>query len=143
VTKILGVDMLEYSMPQTADYMESIDWTKVTPGRKETYPEAVPPSDADFKVVKTVHEAVRKENDAAAIANGLPKSGVQPYNTYKQRWKQWRDIMAVFCTMNPTYDLALVEATARGCLKLCKSENAVLEVIEEEVKKHIAKIKRF
>lgn len=142
VAEILGVDWLEYSMPQTREELLNFDWNGVEPGRKETYPPLIQPADKEFERIRTVYQAVKEEKDAAARAIGQPKSGVQSYITFKQRWRQWRSIMAVYRWTEPTMDLATVEAKAMGRLKLCKSEDKMEEEIANDVKAHIAKLKR-
>ena len=85
VTEILGVDMLEYSMPQTSETLAAFDWEAVVAGRIDTYPQGESPTDTQFSKVRSVHTLVKEEKDAQAQAMGLPKSGVQSYCTYKQR----------------------------------------------------------
>ena len=129
VTDILSVDMNEYSMPQTEEDLKAFDWDSLVPGRKDTYPQGTPPTDNDFAKVKAVHGIVREEKDKEARVRGLPKSGVQSYCTYKQRWKQWRDICAVYRHMEPIMELPTVAALIMGRLKLCNSLTAIDEIM--------------
>lgn len=142
VADILGVDMLQYSMPQTTQELQEFNWDNVIVGHWDTYPEAKDPTKEEFQTVKAVHAAVKEEKDKEARQAGLPKSGVQSYCTYQQRWKQWRELLAVFRAMNPIAELSLVDSIAMGCLKLCKSEEKMRAAVDDEVKKHVAKLKR-
>ena len=142
VTDVLGVDMLEYSMPQTQEELDEFDWDNLTPGRKETYPTVSQPSEEDFEKVRSAHQFVKKEKDTQARAMGLPKSGVQSYCTYKQRWKQWQDLCAVYRHINQAVDLSLVQTIMAGRLKLCNSLNAIDDVVQEDLVKYINKCKR-
>jgi len=142
VCAILGHDFLQYSLPQSTEELEAFDWLEVVVGEMSTYPPPVEPSNEDYKTVKTVHEAVKAEKDEVARLAGMLKSGVQSYITYKQKWRLWRVIMAVFHAQYPKESLDLIEARARACLKMCKSEAELKIKLHEEVRKHIAKVKR-
>ena len=56
VAKILGQELLSYSMPQTADDLNSFDWSGVILGRMDTYPKAPKPPKSDFNKVRLVHD---------------------------------------------------------------------------------------
>ncbi|CAB9504957.1 unknown protein [Seminavis robusta] len=142
VADTLEVDMLEYSMPQTSEQLQAFNWDLVTPGEWGTYPQGIDPIQDDFDKVRAVHQASKADKDAKARSQGQASSNVQSYCTYCQRWRLWRNMMAVFRAMNPTAELSLVEAIARGVCKLCHSKDAMIEAIDEEVKKHIRKLKR-
>ena len=142
VVAILGADILEYSMPQTQGELDAFDWNEVIPGRKETYPPSIDPLDSDFAKVKSVYTIVKDEKDTEARSKGLPKSGAQSYMTYKQRWRQWREICAVYRAMNPTMELQTVYDLIMGRLKLLKSLDAIFEAITEDLRKHVNKLKR-
>ena len=136
VAKVLQVNYLEYSMPFSEEEMNSFDWKAVEPGNKDTYPTAREPTSNEFALVRTVHEAVRKEKEAQRDHTG----SIQGYGTYKLRWKQWRDILAVYRFMNPTEDLLLVEAIVMGELKLCTSIKIIDNVTKTAVAKHLTKL---
>lgn len=140
VTDILGVDFLNYSMPQ-GDELDC-DWDDVIPGRKDTYPTGKDPTESEFATVRSVHALVKGEKDEEAKRMGLPKSGVQSYITYKQRWKQWRDIFGVYGRMNRGMDLKVLDDLVMGRLKLCKSIGEIDEMIAEDIKKYKAKLYR-
>ena len=142
VCEILDVDMLSYVMPQTIEELRAFDWDRVVPGVKETYPQGTQPSDLEFEKVRTVHQVVKAEKDAEARAVGLPKSGVQSYITYKQRWKQLRDIAAVYRHICPVYTLSTTMDQMKAELKLCTSMQAIEDVLKDTIKKHLAKRKR-
>ena len=142
VCDILGVDMLSYVIPQTIDELHAFDWEKVVPGVKKTYPQGTQPTDLEFEKVRTVHQIVKAEKDAAARAVGLPKSGVQSYITYKQRWKQLRDIASIYRHICPAYTLPVTVDQMKADLKLCTSMQEFDDVLKDVIKKYLAKRKR-
>jgi hypothetical protein len=108
VVEILGYNMLQYTMPQTATNIAAFNWSNVIPGQKETYLKGESPTPDKFAKVQGVHSQVKKEKGEEARAMHMPKSGVQSYTTYKQRWQFWRDIFALYRHMNPTMPLQTV-----------------------------------
>lgn len=142
VTDILGVDMMQYSCPQTDDDIQSFDWESVVVGRRDTYPIGIQPTELEFEKVRSVHRLVKDEKDKQARAMGQPKSSVQSYITYKQRWKQWRDICAVYKHMNPAMALNTLHDLLKVQLKMCNSMHLLEEVMHEDMKKFIAKQRR-
>jgi hypothetical protein len=138
VCYILGKELLSYTMPQTADELNAFDWDTVVPGDTSTYPHAPPPPKADFDVVKAVHGLSKAEKDAEAVLLGMTHSGAPSYASYKQKWKMWRDIHAIFRTMNPQETLATCHNRVLIC---CKSRNSVLAMqtaVEGAIKGFIA-----
>ncbi|CAB9523075.1 hypothetical protein SEMRO_1373_G267280.1 [Seminavis robusta] len=105
VADTLEVDMLEYSMPQTSEQLQAFNWDLVTPGEWGTYPQGIDPIQDDFDKVRAVHQASKADKDAKARSQGQASSNVQSYCTYCQRWRLWRNMMAVFRAMNqqPNY----------------------------------------
>ena len=142
VCDILGKNVADYSFTQSQEDLHSFDWKSVEPGVKETYPEGKRPTDAEFEKVRSVYELVKEEKDAEARALGRPKSGVQSYITFKQRWKQWRDLSSVYMHMNPVLNHSVILDLMAAELKLCKSMGEIEEVVKLAVKKYIAKVKR-
>ena len=142
VADCLGLSLVDMFFPETAAEIEAIDWNKVVPGDASTYPKAADPSPETFKLVRTVHEAVKAEKDAQAIANGQPKSDIQNYITYKQKWKIWRDLCTLFKAMNPSMTNETVLDLMAVELKCKKTWEILLERLHELVKKHINKLVR-
>jgi hypothetical protein len=142
VTKILGKDLLPYTMPQSLGELEKFDWDNVVIGDRGTYPEAPPPDDADFAVVKAVHKLSKDEKDAAAIRIGMQHSGVPSYVTYLQKWKQWRDIHAIYQTMFPKETIQTTHDRVVVSLKGCRAVAGMLTAIDEDIKKFLAARKR-
>jgi hypothetical protein len=139
VTKILNRDLLAYAMPQTEADLTAFDWEGVVPGRYDTYPKAPQPAQSDFDLVHAVHSEVKKGKDARAQAVGLVKSGVQAYNTYKQKWKYFRDFMAVYRHLHAGESLPFVDNMATFRLKLCKSQEAMEAAMTQDVRKFLLK----
>ena len=139
VSDILGIDFLEFCFSYLP---EDINWDTIVPGQKDTYPKAQTPSEDTFKIVRTVHLLVQEEKDEEAKANGLPKSGVQSYITYKQKWKYWRDLCVLFLAMNQGMAHQTILDLMTGLLKLCNSMDALDDVVKVEVKKFKDKLKR-
>jgi hypothetical protein len=142
VTKILGVDLLQYSMPQTEEELRNFNWKDVDWNNLDTFPKARDPTALDFEKVRTVHEMVKAEKDAQARACGGERSSVQTYGSYRARWKQWRDYFAVYRWMYSTFDLGVTYAALMGDLKMCRSKNHIECTIKAAVKKHIDKLRR-
>ena len=139
---ILEVNLMEYSAPQQPDELSSFDWDSVVAEKKDTFPKATNPDDEDYEKVRTVHALVKKEKDAESRARGYPKSTVQAYVTMKQRWKQWRDIVAVYRHMNPNMALQTLLDLMTFELKLCPTGGELEKKIGLSVKKHLAKLAR-
>jgi hypothetical protein len=142
VTKILGVNMLQYSMPQTEEELLNFNWTEVVWENMDTFPEALDTPAADFEKVRTVHQIIKTEKDAQARALGGGRSSVQSYSSYRARWKQWRDYFAVYRWIYPTCAREVVYDAVMADLKLCKSKEAIEATIKQAVKKHVEKLKR-
>jgi DNA repair ATPase RecN len=142
VSKILQLDTLQHTMPQSQELLDTFDWNKVIPGRQETYPKAEPPTNDEYRKVRTVHELVKQEKDEAAQKAGWEKSGVQACTTLRQRWSEWREIHSVHRYMNKSDSLQTVADRVKFRLKLCTSWEAMQAEIREDVEKHIASLKR-
>lgn len=143
VCDILRVDIHQYSMPQTKDELEDFFWDEVVPGHKHTYPHGDQPTDAEFAKVKAVHDVVKSRKDAQAARMELgAKSGVLSYCTYKQKWKNWRDIFAVYRMMYPTKELQWVHATVMALMKGCNSVKDIDNQVEKSIRMHLLKLRR-
>jgi len=142
VTDILKYDKLQFSFPFSEETINSFDWDSVIVGRSDSYPKGKQPETDEFAKVMSVHGLVKEEKDAQARAMGVVKSGVQSYCTYKQRWKQWRDICAVYRFMNPSMQIQTVYDLIKGRIKHCGSLGEINDKIDEDVQKHINKLKR-
>jgi hypothetical protein len=142
VSKILGLETLEYTMPQSQEELNAFNWNEVIPGRAETYPKSLTPTNEDYQKVKTVHELVKKEKDEAARKLQYGKSGVQSYITMRQRWREWQEIHAIYRYMNKSDTLQMVADRVKFRLKLCTSWDAMQTEIATDVEKHIAKLKK-
>ena len=139
IADILKRTLVDFSF---AEQPNNIDWDAVLPGHKDAYPKAATPDEDTFGIVQTVHILVKKEKDADARAIGLPKSGVQSYITYKQKWKSWRDVCYLFHAMNKEMAPETILDLIQGLLKLCASKEAIDEVICCEVKRYKERLKR-
>lgn len=140
--KMLNVDLYAYCFPQTDEALEEFDWNEVVPGRIETYPKGVKPTTRDFVMVAALHGICKEEKDKEAIALGFPKSGVQSYITFKQKWNHIRFWCSVYRHMNPTMNPETVLALMQVELKLCTSVVKIEEAIKDSITKHIVKLKR-
>ena len=117
---ILEVELLEHTFPQTKEELDAFDWSEVIVGRVDTYPKGTPPSSAEYEKVRTIHKLVKDEKDQAAAKKKF-KSGAQSYTTFRQRWREWRQIQAIFRYMNKDASLQTVLDTATVSLKQCTS----------------------
>ena len=142
VCDILGLDMLQYSFPQTMGEINNFNWNAAKPDDKSTYPTGIQPSDEEFEKVRSVHKLVKGEKDEEARSCGRPKSGVQSYITVKQKWKLWRDICALYRMMNPALARHVLLDLITAELKLCKSMQELERALEVAVKQHIERLKR-
>lgn len=142
VTEILGKELLEYTMPQSREELEAFNWDDVKSGDKSTYPEAPQPDDADFAVVKAVHTLSKDAKDKAAQALGMPHAGVPSYITYLQKWKKFRDILAVYRTMYPKESIQTSYDRAVISLRYCRAEAAMLVALDQDINKFLADRKR-
>ena len=93
-------------------------------------------------MVRTVHAVVKDEKDAMARGLGDSKSGVQSHITHRQKWAKWREMCAVFKCMNPKLSNQTTLDLMTFGLKLCPSKDAVFEVLQVLLKKHIVKLGR-
>jgi hypothetical protein len=140
VTDILGVDLLEYSMPQAQADFDQYNWDRAEIGRFDTYPKAPQPDQKHFDIVSQIYKQLKDQKEAEVAAAGFSgRSAFQSYITYKQKWKLWRDLMAVYRHMQPDAPLADVEATARFRLKLCGSRGEIEFKVQEDVGKFLKK----
>ena len=138
VCDILDEDILDYSFRA----IDGVDWNKVLPGEKETYPTTEPPTKEEFSKVRVVYNNVKSKKDKAAVERGMPKSGVQSYVTFKQKWQLWREFCPIYKAMNPNMSNKTLMDLVTSELKLCTSVNAIWEVVESALKRHLAKLKK-
>ena len=140
---ILGVDWLEWTFPYPEAMIDSFDWSTVILADKDTYPPRYQPTDREFEIIRTVYKQIESEKHKEAVKLGMPKSGVQAYNTFKHRLRDWFYFTSVYRFGEPTLPLVSVEEKVRGQIKLCKSSTAIDEVIQVQVKFEINKAKRL
>ena len=141
VAKILGVDMLEYSMP-TEETAAAFDWSGVVPGRRDTYMQGASPTDEEFAKVAAVHKKIKQEKDEAARATGALASGIQSHTSLLQRWKQWRDFSAFYKSKDPATGNQTVLDQMTVDLKNCTSLDRIHEKMQVLAKKHLDKLAR-
>jgi len=106
--KTLALEYLEHLMLQDAETMDNFDWSEVIVGVKSTYPKCTDPTDNEHAKVRSLCNLQKEEKDAQARKLGQPKSSVQSYITFKQRWRQMRSLFAVCHCMQPTTPLQQV-----------------------------------
>lgn len=136
-------DKLEMSFPQTPELLGDFNWDTVLIGRTETHFSGTTPEKEICKQVRAVHKAVKDEKDEEARARGLPKSGVQAWTTYAQRWREWRDLCAVYRSMYPDETKQMVcDQIKSQCKMLTSIDKIYTDAVAIEVKKHIDKMKR-
>ena len=127
---ILGIDWLEWSFPHTKDELLNFDWTAVNSKDPKSFPRPVQPTNEQFEIIRTVYQEIKSEQDAIARKLGMPKSGVQSYTTFVARLRQWFVFSVVFRYIEPTLDMATVEAKMMGCIKLCSSGDKIMTTLE-------------
>lgn len=136
VCDILEVDFLEYTMPKSKEELNSIDWENVDPLKMDTWPVAEQPSSKDFERVRLVHKIVKDEKDELAKSKGIPKSDVQSYISYKQRWKQFRDFGLLYHAMNLQLQKKTILDIMTIKLKYCTSLEKIQNEIAKDIKSH-------
>ena len=140
---ILKQDISELSFPQTPAELDEIDWDAVDPINPSTYPKGKEPTPSEFKLVKEVYEVAKDEEDKLARdLHGHPKSGVQSYQSFLARWRQWRNNMAIFRAAHPQERLSVLLSKVQAELKFCKSETAMSQKIADMIKQHKKALKR-
>lgn len=87
--KILQLDPLQCSTPQTKEELDSINWNEIIPGKADAHPQGKKPDKDHFAKARVVHAAVKDEKDTKARENGHPHAGVQSHCILTQHWKQW------------------------------------------------------
>jgi len=139
--RILDVDYHEHFMPQEDEDLKSFDWSKVIGGVQSTYPKGIWPTKEEFALVSTVCELEKSEKDKKAQAVGQPKSSAQSHITFKQRWQQLRDLMAVCRHLEPDDDLQMVYDFVMFRVKLKSSIKKIYkESVDVDLHKHLAKM---
>ena len=143
VADAIDEDKIEISFPQTLETLQEFDWNDVIIGRKDTYFKQTQPEAEAFAKVRAVHAAVKAEKDAEARAMGLPKSGVQAWSTYYQRWREWRELCAVYRSLYPNETKEMVYDRIKGqCKGLSSLDKIYTGVVSLEVKRHLDRLKR-
>ncbi len=136
-------DKIEISFPQTPEKLQEFDWNDVIIGRPETYFKQKKPEQDVFDKVHAIHTAVKAEKDEEAREMGLPKSGVQAWSTYYQRWREWRNLCAVYRSLYPNETKEMVYNRIKGQCKMMSSLDKIYtEVVSIEIKKHLDRMKR-
>ena len=139
--KILDIDYHEHLMPQEDEDLKAFDWSKVIVGVQSTYPKGIRPTKEEFALVSTVYELEKSEKDKKARSVGQPKSSVQSCITFKQRWQQLRDLMAVCRHLEPDDDLQMVYDFVMFRVKLKSSIKKIYEEsVDVDLHKHLAKM---
>ena len=142
IVKILGKELLSYTMPQSTDDLKAFDWNTVVVGDSSTYPKAPAPKPADFKKIRIVFLWEKDRKDKEAQDQGAPHAGVPSVITLRQRWKTWRDSHAVYRTMYPEETLQMIADRVTIALKASNSEANMEERITEDIRKYIQSRKR-
>ena len=136
--KTLSQDYLEHLMPQDAETMDDFDWSVVIVGFKSTYPKRTDPTDEEYAKVRSLYNLEKEEKDAQARKLGQPKSSVQSYITFKQRWRQMRSLFAVYRYMQPTTPLQQVYDYVVFRVKLKPSIDKIYEeAVNEDLHKFL------
>jgi len=143
VADAIEEDKIDISFPQTPEALQEFDWNDVIIGRKDTYFKQTQPEAEAFTKVHAVHTAVKAEKDEEARAMGLPKSGVQAWSTYYQRWREWRELCAVFRSLYPNETKEMVYNRIKGQCKMMSSLDKIYTgVVSLEIKRHLDRLKR-
>jgi len=143
VADTLNIDKLTLSFPHTKEELEAVDWDDVIPGYPDTYLKGADPPKSQWRRVKACHTVVKEERDASARVAGLPKSGVQAWSTYTQRWREWRHLCAAYQSMYPDETLQMVYDRIKGETKMMTSLDKIYsQAVSVAMKKHIDKLKR-
>lgn len=125
VSQVLGVEFLEYAIPDL-DTLDPLDWT-INPERPRTWPKQASLDRLQWSKFRIVHEEILKEKDAEARADGLPKSGVQSCETYRQRFQEWRFMAGLYRRLFPRYTKQAVLDRMEASLKFCNGADAITE----------------
>lgn len=143
VADAIEKDKVEISFPHTPEQVQAFDWDNVIIGRKDTYMAQIKPDKDVFTKVHAVHIAVKDEKDKQAKKMGLPKSGVQAWSTYYQRWREWRELCAVYRSMYPDETKEMVYDRIKGRCKLLSSLDKIYtDAVAIDMKRHLDKLKR-
>jgi len=141
-TGIPKCDKWQFSFPFSEKTINSFDWDSVIVGRSDSHPKGKQPETDEFAKAMSVRGLAKEEKDAQARAMGIVKSRVQSCCTHEQGWKQWCDICAVCRFMNPSMQIQTVCDLIKGRIKHCGSLGEVNRKIDEDVQKHINKLKQ-
>ena len=157
VCSIVGEDILDYLFTNNegaapvedphgeekkAEEPIGFDWNMVEPGRKETYPPPMKPTDEEFGKVRLIYKQIKDEKDERAKAVGMPNSGIQAYKTFKAKWCNARSWSAVYDQIMKGSSKQTKFDKMTADLKLCRSEKHIDETISTELMRHINKLKR-
>ena len=138
---ILGVDELEYGMPQTLNELQDFDWDKVDPKDMKTWPQ--PPKQTAFEaeVCRSVYNNIKELKDLAARNNERFKSGIPTYTSAQGKGRRWKQMLAHYRTMSPEKPLQGIVDVIKFKLKLTKSLDGIHKIMEHDLVVHLLKLK--
>ena len=142
VSQVLGEEFLEYAIPDITT-LEPLDWTEINPERPVTWPKQAVLDRVQWSKFRIVHKEIVKEKDAEARADGLPKSGVQSCETYRQRFQEWRFMAGLYRRLFPRYTKQAVLDRMEASLKFCNGADTITGKIGVDVLQAQREIKAY
>ena len=142
VSQVLEKEFMEYAIPNLVD-LKPLVWVDINPERPNTWPKPNNLVKAEWAKFRVVHAEILKEKNAEAKADGLPKSGVQSCETYRQRFQEWRFMAAFYRRLYPRYTKQSVYDKMMGSLKFCNGADSIEEKITQDILEALKEAKTY